>query len=102
MADGPAQPAVAATTECRDRPAPGAPHPMPRPRAPGPLPRTRDEIQHLSTPLTARPAHAALTGSEPIPFRTLCGGDYTRSLGPRPDVEAPGMSGLDLPIRAGS
>ncbi|MGK5532626.1 NAD(P)H-dependent oxidoreductase [Streptomyces sp. URMC 129] len=37
---------------------------------------------------------------EPIPFRALRGGDYTRSLELRPDVEAPGTSGFALHVRS--
>ncbi|WP_059011007.1 NAD(P)H-dependent oxidoreductase [Streptomyces specialis] len=41
----------------------------------------------------------ALFTDEPIPFRSLRDGDYTRSLELRPEVEAPGVTGFDLHLR---
>ncbi|MEU9121025.1 NAD(P)H-dependent oxidoreductase [Streptomyces sp. NPDC048506] len=36
---------------------------------------------------------------EPVPFRSLVGGDYDRAMRLLPGVEAPGTSGLDLHVR---
>ncbi|MFI0727701.1 hypothetical protein ACH4S9_01565 [Streptomyces sp. NPDC021225] len=37
---------------------------------------------------------------EPVPFRTLTGGDHGRDMRLLPGVEAPGASGLDIHARA--
>ncbi|MDT0345987.1 NAD(P)H-dependent oxidoreductase [Streptomyces litchfieldiae] len=52
---------------------------------------TREYRERLRTLFTA----------EPIPFRTLKDGDYTRSLELRPGLETPGSSGLALHVRGG-
>ncbi|MFD9408070.1 NAD(P)H-dependent oxidoreductase [Streptomyces sp. NPDC059989] len=36
---------------------------------------------------------------EPVPFRSLVGGDYGRDMRLLPDVEAPGVSGLEMHVR---
>ncbi|MFI9235244.1 NAD(P)H-dependent oxidoreductase [Streptomyces sp. NPDC053079] len=38
---------------------------------------------------------------EPVPFRSLVGGDYDHDMRLLPDVEAPGTSSLDLHVRPG-
>ncbi|MFF1798798.1 flavodoxin family protein, partial [Kitasatospora sp. NPDC058263] len=37
---------------------------------------------------------------EPVPFRSLVGGDYGRDMRLMPGVEAPGTGGLDLHVRS--
>jgi len=36
---------------------------------------------------------------EPVPFRSLVGGDYSRDMRLMPGVETPGTAGLDLHVR---